>query len=888
MSRASKRKKLQRAKQTQMTSGVSSYNNSSMQTMLAQIQAKMKQPGDVLYGPGFPLQPQIGVNPAGEPRQWSFPLVYNTGGVDRTMGQPDIATFRQLRMLAKMYSGITLPERVWLDMVHGLKLTIGLKPEYKAAGMNDSDPEIQKKISEILTFFEKPDKVHDQHSWLKMMIRDQTQIDEMYLYKRRTRGGQLYALEVVAGDSVKPLLDDWGRVPEPPLGAYQQFPWGIPGEIYTTEDLIHYQETPQTDSPYGFGRVERFMMEVNQALRKKKRDLAMFTEGNIPNGIMEVPSDSTWTPDQIESYEQLWNALIAGNVQQQVRIKFTQPGMKYVPTDKGDILTDFDYFLYKVSCGVYGISLADIGFVEDIHKSSDQGQQNMMYRRTLFPIVSVYAHNIITGIIRDEFHEDRLEASFTGYEEETDFNTEAAGFQILANIGAIAPSDIAHKMGLPDVPKTGPFLMTKDGPVFLKDYEEGGQLRTLQQQSQVAGLQFAAQNPGGVQPPQEGEDVNDDGTQQSKEGKTGTGTAKDGESDGSDKVANAKDKKGEGSTQQSKQVYRGDGKQERAVDSEPVHTGMMVAFMLDPATAEQLAIDGGEPVEDLHCTLAYLGDSMEEPPVGKLHPLRTSENLSAVLKAFAQSASPINGNVGGIGRFTPSESSDGISPVIALVNAPGLQDFRRRLVGIMQSAGYHVANNFDYSPHITLSYIDNDAPMPLDNVVNIPLQFDSLCLAIGDDRYYFPIGETNESTYRTTDGTNNSEEIRASERASGLCGDDTQPSDRRIQRDDSDSIRSELRRWRTCALHDIERGRSVRAFESDILPMEERDAIRTELERCATTEEVKSVFRSFVARSELNTNLERDTSPKEQAVKEGGHGDHQTKSRIDWRNAPLA
>jgi hypothetical protein len=159
-----------------------------------------------------------------------------------------------------------------------------------------------------------------------------------------------------------------------------------------------------------------------------------------------------------------------------------------------------------------------------------------------------------------------------------------------------------------------------------------------------------------------------------------------------------------------------------------------------------------------------------------------------------------------------------------------------------------VANDFDYSPHITLSYIDNDAPMPLYNVVNIPLQFDSLCLAIGDDRYYFPIGEKNNGR-DASEGI--SEEVRASERpserASGLRGDDARSNS--AHRDgthikEDDSKRAELRRWRTRAVSDIERGRSIRTFESDILTLGERANIQTALERSATTEQVKTIFRA--------------------------------------------
>lgn len=497
MSRATRRKR--KALERSMVTQGNVISTAAIQAALAQMTTKQKNTGagqdqySALFSPGIPLPTQPGVNPRGVPRQFAFPIVYNTSNVDRTLGRADIPSFQQLRALAKMYSGITLSERVWLDMVPQLDLKIQIRPHLKEQGADEKD--FQDEITRYRTFFEKPDKQRDIHSWLRMALREQTQIDELYLYKHYTRGGELYALEVVDGTTVKPLLDDWGRIPQPPVPAFQQFPWGIPGEMYTTRNMIHYQESPSADSPFGFSRVERIIMEVNQALRKKKRDLAMFTEGNVPNGIMQVPEASNWTPDQIDAYEQLWNSLIAGNVQQQVRVKFTQPGMTYVKTDSGEILTDFDLFLYNICTGCYGISLADVGITGDIHKSADQGQQNMMYRRTLGPLVTVYA-SILTGVIRDDFHDDRFIATFGGFEEVEDIQAEANAYKTLASFGAIAPSDVAAAMKLPDVPKTGPFIITNSGLIMLKDYEEGSDMRQAQSDAQLAGLQLAAQHPG--------------------------------------------------------------------------------------------------------------------------------------------------------------------------------------------------------------------------------------------------------------------------------------------------------------------------------------------------------------------------------------------------------
>jgi len=52
---------------------------------------------------------------------------------------------------------------------------------------------------------------------------------------------------------------------------------------------------------------------------------------------------------------------------------------------------------------------------------------------------------------------------------------------------------------------------------------------------------------------------------------------------------------------------------------------------------------------------------------------------------------------------------------------------------------YFVASNHGYTPHITLAYVDQDASLPVENIPMLPLVFDTITLAIGDDRYTFPL-----------------------------------------------------------------------------------------------------------------------------------------------------
>jgi hypothetical protein len=449
-----------------------------------------------IFSPGQPLPTQPNVNVGGYPVQWRFPVAFNTFPVDRTMGDPDIPSFQQLRNLAKLYNGITLCERAWFDMVPRMKLKIELKPEYIAAGADEKD--YQAEISFFQTWFESPDKMRDLHSWLRMALREQTQIDELYIYKRKKRGGGLYSLELIAGDQIKPLLDDWGMIPKPPAAAFQQYPWGIPGAWFTTNDLIHYQESPAADTPYGQSRVERIIMLVNQALRKQKKDLAHFTEGNVPQGLMKVPAEATWTPDQIDAFEQAWNALLAGNASQQVRMRFTQPGMEYQAFEQYQLDPTFDKFILNIAVASYGMSMQDVAFTEDIHKSSGDSQQNVTYRRTIDPLAIIYA-NFFTQCMNNDFdpdlHGDMFVASFGGYDEEEDISELAGAYSTLTGAGILGITNAGKMLKLPDDPNApyiGRVIITKDGPVFLDDMASD-KMRNAAAQAKLAGFAQASQ-----------------------------------------------------------------------------------------------------------------------------------------------------------------------------------------------------------------------------------------------------------------------------------------------------------------------------------------------------------------------------------------------------------
>lgn len=418
----------------------------SRRAKLGQGEAVARPLGSVALGPGLALQPDAALlAPAGAPRQWQYPAAYNSGTRPRATEQ---TSFEQLRNLAALYDGILLCERVYFDLLGRLELRVIPRPELAALeGANARGSEPRRRASEIEAFLESPDRRQDLRSWLVAFVRDLLEIDAVAVYTRRTRGGGLHALELVDGASVKPLVDDDGRIPQPPLPAYQQFLYGTPAGLYSGDELDYIRETARTESVYGLSRVERIILRVNQALRKQNFDLARFTDGVTPLGIIEPPAEMGWTPEQIETYERAFNGLLAGNDPLRVRAKMLPGGARWHALGGDDPLVEFDRYLLNVTVAAFGLTMDELGFTETSNRSTGQTQESVVYRRAVAPVAALVA-GFLTRKVR-RWLDARFTVTFGGLEEPEDFAVRAEAFAKLIPLGVVTPATAARLLHLP-------------------------------------------------------------------------------------------------------------------------------------------------------------------------------------------------------------------------------------------------------------------------------------------------------------------------------------------------------------------------------------------------------------------------------------------------------
>jgi len=278
--------------------------------------------------PGPPLPPVL--PPGTEPRQW-FPWAgYNLSFTPRSESG-DLTPFQVLRNLA----AICDPVKNAMNDVKGEILGFGWDIKAKDEASQAQTAEIQA----AKTFLKWPDRVHDFQQWLAMMMDENLTIDALSIYRRRTVTGDPYALMILDGSTVKPLVDVHGIPPPPPFPAYQQIGFGQVETEYTLPwhtpdgfqpdgedkaELIYKPMWPRAWTPYGESPVERLIPTINLYARRHLHYLNFYTEGNLPEAFWKCPE--TWTPEQIGQAQDILDQLLVGNPKLRSRLRLMAGG----------------------------------------------------------------------------------------------------------------------------------------------------------------------------------------------------------------------------------------------------------------------------------------------------------------------------------------------------------------------------------------------------------------------------------------------------------------------------------------------------------------------------------------------------------------------------------
>jgi 2'-5' RNA ligase len=167
------------------------------------------------------------------------------------------------------------------------------------------------------------------------------------------------------------------------------------------------------------------------------------------------------------------------------------------------------------------------------------------------------------------------------------------------------------------------------------------------------------------------------------------------------------------------------------------HTGAMVALRMTDADAARLAVDGGLPPEEMHMTLAYLGDAADISQDARDRMVKSMTRIADKVGA------PIEAEGFSINAFNPGDANDRETAIVMGVNGAMLADMQKGVCKALGNCeGYEMPEQHEpFNAHTTLEYSDDLAKVAqyADRVG--PLTFDRLRLAFAGDVIDIPLGE---------------------------------------------------------------------------------------------------------------------------------------------------
>ena len=349
------------------------------------------QPDQGIFSPGYPLVP-----PESERvRVWDFPVGYNTIYTPRSY---EPIGFYELRALAENHDITRLAIETRKDQIEKLGWRIRSRKGAK------SDGDAAERISRLTDFWRKPDGEQPFASWLRELLEDLLVLDAPCLEVRRNRVGDVIGLDVVDGSTIKVLIDDTGRRPQPPAPAYEQIIHGRPWRLLTSDELIYLPRNRRPHRAYGFGPCEQIIMTINIGLRRQMMQLQHFTDGNVPPGLVNAPDG--WNAEQIRQFQEWFDSILAGNTGNRTRLIWAPTGAKYQAFKEAPYKDEFDEWLARIVC--YAFSLPPTAFTAQVNRATAQSAQETAVEEGLAPLTG-WVKRLVDSVIQDRMGDSDLE-----------------------------------------------------------------------------------------------------------------------------------------------------------------------------------------------------------------------------------------------------------------------------------------------------------------------------------------------------------------------------------------------------------------------------------------------------------------------------------------------
>ncbi len=366
--------------------------------IIARLGRKLRDTIDAWFGPDLPMAVSA---PAGTPpRTTDYPVAYNINIQPRNL---EAISFQQMRSLADSFDLVRLCIETRKDQVSRMPWSFRSKAATNSRKRRIAPPggaaadAASPRIEELTRFFLRPDGEHTWQQWVRLVMEDLLVLDAPSIAPLAAPDGELwapgkplYALEVIDGATIARKIDTMGRTPAPPAVAYQQILKGLPAVDFTAEQLIYRPRNVRSHRFFGFSPVEQIILTINIGLRRQMHLLNYYTEGNVPEAIVQAPKE--WSADQISEFQEWFDSALAGNSARRRRITFVPECGDIQFTRDPKLKDEMDEWITRIVCYAFGLSPQQ--FVSLMNRATAETSVEQAAAEGLMPILCYLADTI--------------------------------------------------------------------------------------------------------------------------------------------------------------------------------------------------------------------------------------------------------------------------------------------------------------------------------------------------------------------------------------------------------------------------------------------------------------------------------------------------------------
>ena len=452
-----------------------------------------------LPAPLDPVDPETG---RALPRVWEYPVAWNLNlnqratpwGILRALADQCDVVHRcielRISQIVKMNPSFTVADATITEIMDEENVS-----HAKAARIGRD--RYSEEIARLTAFWENPypEQGRPFSEWITEFLWQHYTFDGVPVYPRYNLARDVIGFEIIDAPTIKVLLDNRGALPQPPNPAFQQILWGFSrgeyqsspdtdGEFYSNpgrsnqflkDQLAYYVRNRRTWSPYGFSAVEEAIPAATLYLERQAWLKSEYVDGSMPSTFMTTDAEE-FDVKKLAEFERIFNDKLMGQTAERRRVKVLPKGFTPVPmpTVEERFKPEYDELLIKRIGAIFGVSPSQLG-VTPRSGLGGQGEHNGEMDQTMLtsqrPIETFLIE--VVNSLSERFLGASKAVTFTLTDNSTSENeeTRAKAYEIETKSAQKTINDVRGDLGLPlydMVEADEPFVMTANGPVFLK------------------------------------------------------------------------------------------------------------------------------------------------------------------------------------------------------------------------------------------------------------------------------------------------------------------------------------------------------------------------------------------------------------------------------------